>query len=301
MELVSGSMSVKEKISKIFRYSMTLISPELNTRVCYRIKTGKKLNTTNPSDFKEKLVKLKLEVYDHSDLVKECSDKYAVRNYIRKNLGNSDCDSVLNNLIAVYDTVDEIDWDSLPNQFAMKWNFGCGFNLIVKDKTKLDVEDSKKKLKKWGKTKYYLGYAEMQYKGVEKKIIVEKYLAKSDGSLPEDYKLYCFNGKCRAILYITGRGEKEIVGFFDEKWEYLGGTGKAEYEECTELPAKPKSLEQMIKVAEILAKPFPFVRVDFYDVNGDAIFGEMTFTPASGTRAAETIVHGKTMGELLEI
>jgi hypothetical protein len=45
---------------------------------------------------------------------------------------------------------------------------------------------------------------------------------------------------------------------------------------------KPKNLEKMVQFAEILSEGFPLVRVDFYNMDGQIYFGEMTFTPAAG-------------------
>ena len=146
----------------------------------------------------------------------------------------------------------------------------------------------------------------MQYKDVNKKILVEKFLSTNTGSLPPDYKLYCFNGKCKAILYIADRDKHEHkAAFFDTAWNYLGlpyKEGKpAQYIEFDPLPKAPEALSSMITVAEDLAREFPFVRVDFYDVDGKAIFGEMTFTPAGGHDVSEIDIDGVTMGQMLQI
>lgn len=295
-------MRINEKLAVLFRCGMTIISPTLNTKVCYRVKTGKKLNIKNPDEFKEKLLKLKLDNYNHNPLVKQCADKYAVRDYVHARFEESDCPDILNTLVAVYDSVEEIDWVNLPCRFAMKWNFGCGYNIIVSDKSKLDLQSATEQMKRWGRKKAHLGYAEMQYKGVKKKIIVEKFLESKKGGVPEDYKIYCFSGKPVAVLYISDRGTDNTKGgFFDLNWNYLGNTGKDIYEGFDQLPNKPESLSVMIKAAGILSKPFPFVRVDFYDVDGRAIFGEMTFTPAGGAQASEIAIDGKSMGELLDL
>lgn len=279
-----------------------MISPRLNALVLHKIKTGRKLDFENPVTFSDKLVVLKIRNYNNNPLVKQCADKYAVREYV-KIKGHED---ILNELIAVYDTIDAIEWDQLPNQFVIKWNFGCGFNIICCDKSKLDIPKTIIQLCDWGRMRTYLGYAEMQYKNVDKKIIVEKFLSTKDSSLPSDYKLYCFNGECKAVLYISDRDKAEHkAAFFDSMWNYLGvphNEGKAiSYKEINPLPEAPKSLQTMITAAEDLAEGFPFVRVDFYDVDGKAIFGEMTFTPSGGHDASEIDINGQTMGELLEI
>ena len=133
-------------IANVFRSCLTLISPKLNAVVLHKVKTGRKLDFDNPVTFSDKLVVLKITNYNHNSLVKQCADKYVVRQYL-KSKGH---ESVLNDLLAVYDSVDDIEWDKLPNQFAMKWNFGCGFNIICRDKTKLDIPKTIIHLCKWG-------------------------------------------------------------------------------------------------------------------------------------------------------
>lgn len=281
-----------------FRSLLTRISPVLNTKVTYFMKFKKRLNLKDPKDLKEKILWLKLRDYETNPLVRQCADKYAVRAYILE----KGCPEILVPLIASYDSVEEIDWDSLPEAFAMKWNFGCGFNIICPDKSQLDIPQTIEKMEKWGKSKYHLLYSEMQYKDVPKKIIVEQYLKPESGKLPEDYKLYCFNGKPLAVLYLAGRETEHMQAvFMDPQWNLLGETGKAKYKALTELPPKPQALDKMVEYAKRLSEPFEFVRVDFYEIDGQVYFGEMTFTPAGGFEVSQCKINGKTMGELLEI
>ncbi len=289
---------MKNEISRLFKKMLTVISPELNAKVIYWVKFRKKLNLAHPKDFHEKLVALKIKRYNYDPLVKQCADKYAVRNYVI----SKNCGDVLNELIAVYDTPDQLEWESLPAQFVIKWNFGCGYNIISQDKSKLNRDAVIKQLKKWQKSTDYLDYAELQYKDVKKVILVEKFLFTHDMSLPADYKLYCFNGNVKAILYIADRDTHEKkAAFFSPEWRYLGKPKKSMYSDFSVIPTKPKSLVRMCEVAETLSQGFPFVRVDFYDVDGRAVFGEMTFTPAGGNDASEINIDGVSMGELLTI
>lgn len=278
---------------------LTILSPKWNTIALYKANYGEKPNLEKPKTFSEKLLYLKLNNYIYNPLVKQCADKYAVREYLmRKGL-----EELLVPLIASYNSVSEIKWDVLPESFAMKWNFGCGFNIICHKKSELDVENATRLMSKWGKDKKcYLDFSELQYKGVAKKIIVEQFLCPKSGLQPEDYKVYCFNGKPLAILFISGRGtDIKEAGFFDIDWKYISSTGKDCYRNFDIFPPKPGSLSVMLEAAKKLADGFPFVRVDFYDVDGKCFFGEMTFTPAGGLHTSECIVEGKTMGELLDI
>ena len=299
--------TLKKELANKFRCFLTVISPALNAKVLHRVKTGRWLDFNNPKTLADKLVTLKIKQYNKDPKVKICADKYQVRSYVEE----KGLDSILNGLLAVYDSVDDIDWDSLPQQFALKWNFGCGHNIICSDKSKLDIPTAIKKLKKWEKSykDNYLSYAELQYKDVPRKIIVEEFLKPSSGDLPPDYKFYCFDGEPLAILYIEERTKKHHpAGFFDLNWNYLGtpkkeniniGTGTLVKFET--LPAKPKSLDVMIDASKKLSKGFPFVRCDFYDVDGKAFFGEMTFTPAGGHDVSEIDIDGVDMAEYLHL
>ena len=135
----------ESKLSKWFKQTLTRISPKLNTRVLYLTKFKKPINLNNPQTLDEKIQWLKFNTYYQNPLVTQCADKYAVREYVEK----CGCGEILNELYGAYDKVEDIPWDSLPNQFVIKWNFGCGQNLIVFDKSKLDIEDAKRELNQW--------------------------------------------------------------------------------------------------------------------------------------------------------
>lgn len=278
---------------------MTDISPSLNTKLRYRKLNHKKLDLKNPKSFSEKLLKLKLENYDDNTLVKKCADKYTVRQYLKE----QGLESVLIPVLGCYSSLDEIIWENLPKRFVIKLNVGCGYNYICTDK---DIENEvkvKKTISKWidEAPYYYRHAAEMQYKNVPIMIMIEEYIGEHTDILPEDYKFYCFNGEVKAILYIYGRESNEQAAvFFDKKWKYIGKTGKAVYKNLDHLPEEPMNFEEMVHVAERLAKGFPFVRVDLYNIQGKIFFGEMTFTPAGGLQPAECLVDGVSMGELLD-
>lgn len=277
---------------------LSLISPTLNTKVRYKTVFKKKLDINDPKTFKEKLLVLKLKRYIKDPLVIKCADKYAVREYIKE----QGCSSILIPLLASYDNAKDIEWDRLPESFVIKWNFGCGFNIVCKDKNKLDIAETTKKLNRWKKDKSYLDYSEMQYKDAPKKIIVEEFLNPNNGELPADYKVYCFNGEPIAILYMCDRGtEVMTAAFFDTEWNFISETGKSNYKAFSQNIKAPVCLKEMIEVSRKLSAPFQFVRMDYYVVNDKLYFGEMTFTPAGCMYVSECLVNGKTMGDLLNI
>lgn len=275
--------SIILSISDWFRKGLTRISPRLNSKVVYRAKFHRPLDLKHPQTLDEKIQWLKLNTYYKNPLITQCADKYAVREYVK----SCGCGEILNELYGVYDKVDDIPWASLPNRFVLKWNFGCGENLIVFDKATLDIEGAKRKMQEWYKKHrdYYLRYSEMQYKDIPPKIVCEKLIETENGGLPVDYKLYCFNGRPDCVLVCSGRG---LDGggakyyFFDRDWNLkrYNKAGKDAPEGFT-LP-KPENVEQLFEYAEKLTKPFPFVRADFYLERGKVTFGELTFTPCGG-------------------
>lgn len=296
-------MKLKRILRRIKNRSLillTAVSPELNAKVVHYFKTGHRLDLNDPKTFTDKLTVLKIRSYNHDPLVKRCADKYRARDYVKEK-GHGD---ILNELIAVYDDVEDIEWEKLPKQFAMKWNFGSGHNIICADKDKLDIDSAKSKMKKWKNSRQHLQTAQLQYEIEDKKILVERYLNEKEGVTIPDIKLYCFHGKCRAILYIAERDrDPHRAAFFDENWEYLGQPYRNgvldRYNSFEVLPKRPERLEEMVRIAEDLSSGFPFVRIDLYDVNGRIVFGEMTFTPATSHEATECLVHGTDMADLI--
>lgn len=261
-------------IASQFRTILTIISPTLNTIVCYKVKFGKILNTKNPKTLTEKILTLKLKDYNSNPLIKRCADKSTVRGYVKER----GLEEILIPLIAEYDNVDDINWDELPNEFAMKWNFGCGGNIICGDKKELNIEESIANMKRWGQRKPHLWYAEMQYDIKNKRIVIEECLPLNDGKLPNDYKFFCLNGKCQFIMLCTNRviGGHADYCYYDCDWNTLVAPESGEQFE------KPSKLEDAIIIAEKLAVDFPFVRVDLFIENSKVYFSELTFTPAAG-------------------
>ena len=283
------------RIGQAFWKLLTLISPKLNT-VAMNWRIHKKpIDLRKPEHFNEKLLWLKLYDYNTNSLVRQCADKFAVREYVAQ----SGHKNILNELYGKFESVDEIAWDKLKNQFALKWNFGCGFNLICDNKKSLDIEDAKKKLRKMGKTRYWLTRGELFYKPTKKWIIYEKYLGTQEGLWPDDFKILCFNGIPKVTQYVCDRRTRMKLGFVGMNWDYISGAPG--YSEIEKLPPKPALFDEMLSIAKDLCKPFPFVRVDFYVYENSIIFGELTFMPFGGHHPVQTIVDGKTMGEMLSL
>lgn len=276
---------------------LSVVSPELVSKIRYKNVFGTEPNLDDPKTFNEKLMWLKLNKYANDPLVSQCSDKYAVRAYVEKcGLGET-----LNDLIGVWDRASDIPWEELPGRFAIKCNHGCGYNLICQDKSRFDTKKAAEQLDAWMKEDFWKEYAEVHYKIIPKKIICEKYLEGKNDALPVDYKIYCFHGKPEFIGNFIERNivtDEILRGYFDLDWK---PSPIFRYEMKPELFERPKSLEKMLEYAEILAKPFPFVRVDFYEVDGKIYFGELTFTPTGCLATYYTDEAQLKLGELLHV
>ncbi|WP_106460393.1 ATP-grasp fold amidoligase family protein [Anaerococcus sp. Marseille-P3915] len=238
---------------------------------------GYGLNLYNPTTFNEKLQWLKL--YNRRPEYTIMVDKYKVRDYISEKIG----DEYLIPLIGVWDNPDDIDFDSLPNQFVLKCNHNSGLGMcICKDKSKLDIKKVKRNLRKGLKQDYYLLGREWPYKDVPRKIIAEKYMTDETGTNLKDYKFYCFDGKAKVVgIYQDRNTNKETTGdFFDMDFNWLGFTFNMPNAKI--IPSKPDHFEKMKEIAEILSEGIPHVRVDLYLSNDKIYFGELTFFDGSG-------------------
>lgn len=239
----------------------------------YQLFNKKKLNLKNPQTFGEKLQWLKL--YYQKDLMRQCSDKYEVRGYIKSVLG----EELLNTLHASYENVDEICFDSLPSKFVMKVTHGSGQNLIVEDKSKINWKYESKILKFYMQFNHYFEGREWAYKGIKPRIICEAYLDEN-GKSPKDYKFFCFNGEPEFIAYDLDRFSEHRRNIYDIHWSLL--PFELKYPAYDGEVKRPEKLDEMVAYARKLAQEFPFVRVDFYCVNNRIYFGELTFYPSQG-------------------
>ena len=202
-------------------------------------------------------------------------------------------------LLEVWDKFDDIDFGKLPDQFVLKCNHGSGMNIIVKDKSTLDIDNTREKINKWMHTNYAFSFGlELQYKDINPRIIAEKYMEAEDGEL-KDYKLLCFNGHVELIWVDSERYSNHKRNFYNLNWDLL--PIKYEKYENFEPCPEPKSLEKMIESAEKLSQGFSVVRVDFYNSNGNIYFGEMTFTSASGTGIIEPKEFDLKLGQMIKL
>lgn len=268
---------LKHQIAKF----LSFVPDEIMLRAQYFIKLKRKLNLKNPKRFTEKIQWYKA-FYRNNEML-DCVDKFTVRDYVLQKLGT---DKYLNTLYQVCDKADDIDFESLPNEFVIKTtDGGNGDNVFIcNDKTKIDYANTIKLINSWRHKQYECISREWAYTGAKKsRIIVEKLLIdpnSSDGSI-DDYKFLCYNGKFKYLWIDKDRYTKHRRGFWDENLKFLHNYRS----DCPtfEIPPQlPKNIEEMITISEQLSMGFPFARIDFYNIEGEIIFGEITFYPWSG-------------------
>lgn len=284
------------KMYKIRRKGQQLLahvlSKETISKMYYKINVRQDLHLDNPVAFTEKLQWLKLYYCPNNPKVIQCADKYAVRDYI-KEIGE---ENLLNTILGCWTDVKDIPWNELPQQFVLKCNHGCGYNIICSDKTKFDIEEAKRKLQRWMKEDYASYDIEPHYGKIKRRIICEKYLG--DGVV--NYNIYCFNGKPIFFSLASGLADGK-----DERLTYYYVDGrKAEFKNRafqTDDVQLSSLLPEMVKCAERLSKDFPMVRVDLFDINGKMILSELTFTPGGTFIPIEPYEADIELGKMLDI
>lgn len=279
-----------------FRGIVKAISPVCYVKHQYKYITHHKLDLKNPIRYTEKLQYLRLFVYPKDNLVSKCASRDGAREYL-KELG---LEELLIPIYGVYNNFDDIDFEKLPDQFVMKCTHACAFNEIVKDKSKIDFSQLRKKFNKWLKTNYGKKTVEMHYSPIKPRIIIEKYIGKLE-SLPTEYKIHVFNGKARSMYVVTGRGQDIRYNNYYIDWTPFDGSQFNGWKKTDYELKSPANWPQMIEIAEKLAAKFPFVRVDLYNINEKIYFSEMTFTPAKGTLILDDDKCDFEMGEWLKI
>lgn len=262
----------------------------------FRIKMGRELNLESPQSFNEKLQWLKL--YDRNPIYTTLVDKYSVKEYVSSIIG----DEYIIPTLGVWDRFEDIDFDELPKQFVLKCTHDSGGLVICKDKELFDYKAARKKIKRSLKRNFYYVGREWPYKNVKPRIIAEKYMSGSseNGDL-NDYKLMCFNGKVRCSFVCSERYSNQgmRVTFFDNNWNVL--PFERHYPKSNEPIPKPENFELMMEMAEKLSENIPFVRTDFYEIDGKVYFGELTFYPGDGFEEFNPESFDFEIGKMIEL
>lgn len=284
-------------ILRKFRYRMwkafSLFLPDsLFISIMFRQKVGYWPNLKDPKTFNEKLQWLKLNDI-HPEYTKMV-DKIEAKKYVASIIG----EEYIIPTYGTWDSVDEIDWDSLPNQFVIKVTSDSGGIVVCKDKAKLDIEKAKAKLfNGWGKN-YYRFNKEYPYKDVKPRILAEKYLMDESGFELKDYKIFCLNGKPTMVQLDFDRFHNHKKNMYSPEWELLPFSFN--YPSHPEIKfERPQKLDEMLEIARKLSKGIPFLRVDLYWTGEQIYFGELTFFPASGMGKFEPLKWDRILGDKL--
>lgn len=304
VEIIAMKSFTKSIWSVCRRLGLTrYLSDELFAKMQYFSMMGKRLRLNPPIDFNEKLQWLKLHY--RNPLMVTCADKWAVREFVKERIG----EKYLAECIGVYDDVENIPCESLPEQFVLKATHGSGWNIICPDKSKMDWSLAKAKMCKWLKSDFSQNGREWQYHEIKPQIICERFLIDSESPVLRDYKLFSFKGETKYIwvdftMSANGNLDTEIeqeVGYsnpkvakgceryrniYDPNWNFMPDRGSLYPCKETSAITKPECLDEMIDVAKKLAIVFPQCRVDLYVLGGKRIvFGELTFTSGNGCNA----------------
>lgn len=273
---------LKQRFSGIYDYHLQ-----------YEAAIGHKLNWDNLQTYTEKMQWAKL--YDKNPLKATLTDKYLVREWVEKTIGGE----YLIPLLGAWDNFEDIDFSELPDRFVLKTNHGSGTNLIVKDKSKLNLKRAKRMFDDWMNIDYaYNSNFEMHYTDIKPKIIAEKYMETSTGELP-DYKFLCFGGKPYYCWVDCGRFTNHTRNVYDLDWKLQSWSQCHPINEV--IIEKPAKFETMVMLAQKLSEGLSHVRVDFYNIDGNIYFGEMTFTNASGLERIYPDEWDKRLGELWQL
>ncbi len=302
MMIFSRKFMVTNKLHEIYHVFEELVAKifgeNARYRLIYFLRTGKHLNLKNPRDWNEKM--FWLSRYWRNPLLSVCSDKYAVRQYLM----DKGCGDILNEQYGVYDSAREIDFDKLPSKFVLKCNHGSRMNIIVEDKSTLNIPETVKTLDKWLGFQYGRG-TEWQYRSIRPRILAEKYLESSDGRMIE-YQIFCFNGKPMFFLVRNDLRKSSVDRQSDEyavsytiDWQRVF-MRKGEEKFDIELQ-KPRNYEKMIDYALRLSQDFPQVRVDYYEVDDRLVFGELTFSSHGSVQSNYRKEFIKSLGEELKL
>lgn len=257
-------------------------------------KCGYEPDLKQPKTYNEKLQWLKLHWRD--PLAEQCADKIEARKYVAS-LGY---DGALIPMLGAYSSAREIDFSALPDSFVLKAAHCSGMVSLCADKARYDIRRARRDCARWLKINYYNYSAEWVYKHMPKRVLAERLLESEDGSLPCDYKIYCFHGEPKCVMVASGRMENSLcMDFFTPQWERM--PFKRHNPNSTVPPERPAQLEEMLAMARKLSAPFPHARVDLYSVQGKIYFGEITFFPATGMQPFEPFEYDLLFGSWLDL
>ena len=285
---------VKKVRYHVSRIIASFLPDKLYLSIKFRTRFGYWMDWNHPKTFSEKLQWLK--VFDRHEEYTLLVDKVAVKPFVAGIIG---WEYVIPTL-ATYRSVDEIDFDKLPNKFVLKCNHDSGGLVVCKNKKDLDLIAAKKKLRKGLKHTYITQNREYPYAKVPRQIIAEPFIVDESGYELKDYKFFCFDGQPKFLFVATGRLENDVkFDFFDMDWNHI--PVKNGHPNSLKPIRKPEGFEKMVEIAKKLSMGFRHVRVDLYNVNGKVYFGELTFFHFSGMTPFVPSSWDEKFGKLLHL
>jgi len=263
----------------------------------YFIRTGRKLNLKNPKRYCEKMQWTKL--YDRRPEYTNMVCKYEAKKHIANIVG----DEYIIPTLGVWDSFDEIDFDKLPDSFVLKCTHDSGGLVICKDKSKLDMEEARKKITKSLKTNYYTVAREWPYKNVKKRIIAEEIIEDVETGYLKDYKFFCFDGEVKCLYVTSNRGLPGglRMDYFDTDWNHLPINHYKYPHNDIDRPKKPENFDKMLEIAKELSKGIPHVRVDLYNISGKIYVGELTLFIDGGFREMTPDKYNEIFGDWIKL
>lgn len=277
----------------IIRRMKHLIPDHAFITLSYYVIFKKKLRLENPQTYNEKIQWLKL--YDHQPTYTNLVDKLSAKEIIGKLIGHNH----IIKTIDYWDNFDDIDFDTLPEQFVLKTTHDSGTVIICKDKSKFDIVNARRIIDKSLKKNYYWEWREWPYKNIEPRIMAEEYMVDESGVGLKDYKFFCFDGVPKFMFIASDRGIDTRFDFFDTDFNHLPFING--YKNSNKKISKPYGFEKMIELSKIISKNYKHVRVDFYDINGEIYFGEFTLYHWSGLVPFEPEEWDYKLGELIKL
>lgn len=277
------------------------ISDEKFAKLKYRENTGEPLNLSSPTTYNEKLWWLKINNRD--PLMTVCSDKVAVREYVKE----KGLEHILTEVYGVYDNAKDVDFTKIPEKAIIKCNHGSGTNILFSREKDFNRRKFIKKFNRALKNNYYLQSREWNYKNIKPKILVEEFLEDTENVSLIDYRFMCFDGKVKLVLVDINtmapdgsHAPDAKRNVYDINFNYVDmRIGRENFNR--DLIKKPVNWEKMIEYAEVLAKPFVHCRVDLYNIKGKIYFGEITFYPGGATQKITPLDWDKKLGSLINL
>ena len=274
-------------------FSRLIWSDRLYIRLDYFLGMKRFPDLKHPKTYNEKLQWLKL--HDKHEEYTKLVDKCEAKKYV----GNIIGEEMIIPTLGVWDRFEDIDFEKLPQQFVLKTTHDSGGVVVVKDKSQLDLKAARKKLEKSLRHNYYYEHREYPYKNVKPRIIAEKFMVDESGTELKDYKFFCFDGEVKFLFIATDRPLDTRFDFFDTDFNHL--PFRQGHPWAKKEIKKPENFEEMKRMACILSKGMPHVRVDLYNINGRIYFGEMTFFHFAANVPFDTSIWDEKIGSWLKL